>query len=182
MMSIGTHRECTSFSTSIHLTHPTHSDTSIRGGIFRESSNSIQHFLWGTDSLTDKLICWPFVITAPQILFLAPSVCFHHLPHHQGWDNSPHHSPPPIHHLLTLLSQTCRRLIVRPAEGLQHTSPQVRHGWHILKLYISDKSGNTVVLIFASHNKTGCNAKTLSATERPNSQEKDTAGISAYLW
>jgi hypothetical protein len=54
----------------IHSPHLPHTDTSIRSGILRKSSNSGQHFLWGTDLLADKLTCWPIVIMAPQIVFL----------------------------------------------------------------------------------------------------------------
>ncbi len=60
MMSIGTHTTCISFSTSIHLTHPTQGDISIRGGIFRKAPTLFNIFLevqinWYVDLLLSWL-------------------------------------------------------------------------------------------------------------------------------
>jgi hypothetical protein len=90
MMSIDTHTTCISFSTSIHLTHSTQGDISIRGGIFRKTPTLFNIFLEvQTNWYVDPLLSWlcRFSSSHHQFVFTA----YHTTKARTTLPTTPHH-------------------------------------------------------------------------------------------
>jgi hypothetical protein len=135
MMCINTHTTCISFSTSIHLIHPTQGDISIRGGIFRKAPTLFNIFLEvQTNWFVDPLLPWLCRFYPHTTKFFSPPTTPPRLEQHC--------QPLPITnplYFVSLICQTCKTSLIslkNSHKACQQLLHKVKNGCHLLKLCI----------------------------------------------